>query len=277
MKKVMGILIVVIVFGVIGFFSASRYLGQYRHMQEHAAKTKGDVYYCPMHPSYTSDKPGECPICGMALVKKDKTPANDPAPVSGEKKVLYYRNPMNPEVRSPGPMKDSMGMDYVPVYKEEGASGKTGITMSQEKQQLIGVKKEKIEKRHLAREIRSVGKVAYDPGLYVAQTEYLQAQKTKETTKDSSLAPVKEQMQALLDAAEQKLILMGMAKGEIQELAKQGQPQQNLYLPLESKTVWVYASIYEYEVGEVKEGLSVAVDAVAFPGEVFKGTVMHLF
>src|SRR5438552_13239011 len=24
-------------------------------------------YYCPMHPTYTSDKPGECPICGMTL------------------------------------------------------------------------------------------------------------------------------------------------------------------------------------------------------------------
>ena len=25
------------------------------------------IYQCPMHPSYTSDKPGECPICGMTL------------------------------------------------------------------------------------------------------------------------------------------------------------------------------------------------------------------
>ena len=26
------------------------------------------TYVCPMHPSITSDKPGECPICGMQLV-----------------------------------------------------------------------------------------------------------------------------------------------------------------------------------------------------------------
>jgi hypothetical protein len=25
-------------------------------------------YHCPMHPSYVSDKPGDCPICGMKLV-----------------------------------------------------------------------------------------------------------------------------------------------------------------------------------------------------------------
>ena len=28
------------------------------------------VYTCPMHPEVTSDKPGTCPKCGMALVKK---------------------------------------------------------------------------------------------------------------------------------------------------------------------------------------------------------------
>src|SRR6266852_4815280 len=29
-----------------------------------------DVYYCPMHKNYKSDKPGNCPICSMKLVKQ---------------------------------------------------------------------------------------------------------------------------------------------------------------------------------------------------------------
>ncbi len=40
-------------------------------------------YTCPMHPSYTSDRPGDCPICGMRLVvasSRDDTPANAPSP-----------------------------------------------------------------------------------------------------------------------------------------------------------------------------------------------------
>ncbi|MBI3011713.1 MAG: hypothetical protein HYY58_04400, partial [Candidatus Omnitrophica bacterium] len=41
----------------------------------HRASSRA-VYYCPMHPTYTSDRPGDCPICNMKLVKKE--PANRP-------------------------------------------------------------------------------------------------------------------------------------------------------------------------------------------------------
>jgi RND family efflux transporter MFP subunit len=36
-----------------------------------------------------------------------------------EREVLYYRNPMDPSVTSPTPAKDSMNMDYIPVYADE--------------------------------------------------------------------------------------------------------------------------------------------------------------
>ena len=35
-----------------------------------------------------------------------------------EKQPLFYRNPMNPEITSPVATKDSMGMDYIPVYAD---------------------------------------------------------------------------------------------------------------------------------------------------------------
>lgn len=38
---------------------------------ENATSEQGkEVYTCPMHPEVTSDKPGDCPKCGMALEKK---------------------------------------------------------------------------------------------------------------------------------------------------------------------------------------------------------------
>jgi len=60
-----------------------------------------------------------------AVLKNEPYPVghkNMPSKSQGkttERKILFYRNPMNPTVTSPVPAKDSMGMDYVPVYAEE--------------------------------------------------------------------------------------------------------------------------------------------------------------
>jgi len=40
-----------------------------------------------------------------------------------EKEVLFYRNPMNPVITSPVFMQDEMGMDYIPVYADGGGGG----------------------------------------------------------------------------------------------------------------------------------------------------------
>src|SRR5437762_5446173 len=42
-----------------------------QHQQ--ATASQGEVYTCPMHPQIIRDKPGNCPICGMKLVKKESS------------------------------------------------------------------------------------------------------------------------------------------------------------------------------------------------------------
>ncbi|HEY5191348.1 MAG TPA: heavy metal-binding domain-containing protein, partial [Candidatus Deferrimicrobium sp.] len=99
------------------------------------ALAHADKYTCAMHPFILSDKPGNCPICGMTLTKIESSPApggtagakSAPAakPSGGARKILFYRNPMNPNVTSKTPAKDEMGMDFVPVYEDE-AKGSGG-------------------------------------------------------------------------------------------------------------------------------------------------------
>src|SRR5689334_8560480 len=54
--------------------------------------------------------------------ERGTAPPSPPAPAaapSGDRKILYYRNPMGLPDTSPAPKKDSMGMDYIPVYADE--------------------------------------------------------------------------------------------------------------------------------------------------------------
>ncbi len=57
---------------------------------------------------------------GGYLISTQKQPTQE-TPAAGEdaRKPLFYRHPMNPEITSPAPAKDEMGMDYIPVYAEE--------------------------------------------------------------------------------------------------------------------------------------------------------------
>ena len=82
------------------------------------------IYQCPMHPSYTSDKPGECPICGMTL---------EPVTVGGE---------------HPG---TSVGAQQGDV------PGLTSVTISSERIQMIGVRTALVERSSLGGELELVG------------------------------------------------------------------------------------------------------------------------
>ncbi len=236
------------------------------------------LFYCPMHPSFTSDRPGNCAICGMSLVKKES--ADVPTTQQkggGDKRILYYRNPMNPGVTSPVPMKDEMGMDYVPVYAEQRAETHPGVYISPEKQQLIGVKKGTVQVRRLTGQILTVGRVAYDPALFTAQQEYLQILKGSQSAVKGNLDDMSGQSVSLLKAARSKLVLMGMSEAEIDAMEKQGRAEMNLYLPTkEDKDVWVYVTIYEYEAALVKEGMPVQVDTLAYPGQTFQGRIVSI-
>jgi RND family efflux transporter MFP subunit len=125
-------------------------------------------YHCPMHPTYISDKPGDCPICGMRLVPIAEgiaKPASQSAHAGHERRILYYRNPMDPTITSPAPAKDSMGMDFIPVYSDEvsapdaGIAGLAPIDVDPEGLRLAGVQTAIAERARIDRTVRAVGVV----------------------------------------------------------------------------------------------------------------------
>jgi hypothetical protein len=134
-----------------------------------AGKSAGhERYQCPMHPQIIQDHPGECPICHMRLEKvEDDDSTGGTAAGAGQSKIVRYRNPMDPTIFSDHPMKDSMGMDYIPVTDEAksqdeagGVTGKAGFTLSPERQQLIGVRTTMAEIKPLTLTVRMPGRVS---------------------------------------------------------------------------------------------------------------------
>ena len=83
------------------------------------------------------------------------------APASGDRLILYYRNPMGLPDTSPVPKQDSMGMDYIPVY-EGGESDDGSVTVTPGKLQRTGVRTAEAVLAPLAATLRAPGIVELD-------------------------------------------------------------------------------------------------------------------
>ena len=87
-------------------------------------------------------------------------------PASGsDHRILYYRNPMGLPDTSPKPKKDSMGMDYLPIYADEAARGELPgtVQITPGRLQTLGVRTETAEMRPSStRSIRATGILQFD-------------------------------------------------------------------------------------------------------------------
>ena len=128
---------------------------------EHAAKHLEPGYVCPMHPDVTSDEPGTCPICGMALVPVRPSPA---ATIDGdtEREPLYYRHPHDPSITSPVPRKDEMGMDFVPVYGDAAGGTEGVVLLSAAMTNNLGVRTAAARKGRIGQPVETFGNVEFD-------------------------------------------------------------------------------------------------------------------
>jgi Cu(I)/Ag(I) efflux system membrane fusion protein len=78
-----------------------------------------------------------------------------------ERKIKYYRNPMGLPDTSPVPKKDSMGMDYIPVYEGDDTDDGS-VKLSPGKIQRTGAKSEPVARRPVRSVIRVPGVVQED-------------------------------------------------------------------------------------------------------------------
>lgn len=270
---------------------------------EHGAKEK-DIYYCPMHPTYTSDRPGDCPICNMKLKKKERGEKIDKA--------------------------------------QESLPGSAVVNLSLQRQQMINIKTGKAAMRLMEKEIRTVGRVEYDerkvalvntkysgwieelyadytgkhvnkgdpllaiysPDLVATQEELLTALQGKETAEKGGAGQLAINTNRLYESAKQKLLYWDISEEQIAALEKSRTVSkrmtvaapigghvvekqalagkfvmagENLYQIADLSTIWITADIYEYELPYIKEGMEATVELSYLPGESFKGKVAYIY
>ena len=239
-KIVLGVVFLIVIAGTVFFIWKGRASNQ---PAPGNARTRQDIYYCPMHPSYKSDKPDNCPVCSMKLVKMETAPGTEGKPGH------------------------EGGMESNPAASN-GTGSPTGnsIFISPQRQQLIGVQTVLAKVVPLTKEIRAVGKVAFDetkithihtkvtgyieevfvdfmgqvvkrgdplftiysPELVSTQEEYLLALRSRNTLKNSSFEWVSAGSQSLLEAARQRLRLWDIRDEDIERLEREGKVRRTL-------------------------------------------------
>lgn len=156
--------------------------------QQDTEPEKTQLWTCGMHPQVIRDEPGDCPICQMKLVPLKESTGSQPTsnadqsmamedgsspPVSsGERKIKYWRAPMDPNYISDKPGKSPMGMDLIPVYEDEASAG-TGVRVDPNFLQNFAVLTTTVESGSIPVDIRTVGVLAHNPKrLYTVNVKF---------------------------------------------------------------------------------------------------------
>jgi Cu(I)/Ag(I) efflux system membrane fusion protein/cobalt-zinc-cadmium efflux system membrane fusion protein len=231
-----------------------------------AAEVAAQKYTCGMHPMIITDEPGICPICNMDLTPF-KSGGSDPDKPVGERKIKYWVAPMDPTFIRDEPGKSPMGMDLVPVYEDQAASGSI-ISVDPVTSQNMGVRMALVTRKDLSRTIRTVGLIGYEeqkqfsinskvdgwverlhvnetgqvvkkgaplleiysPALVSAQEEFLLARNNNITLAESPFPVIADGAKRLQDASRRRLKLWDISERQIARLEKTGEVMNSLTL-----------------------------------------------
>ncbi len=260
-------------------------------------------WFCPMHPFVLRDRFDQCPICGMNLVERRRSgPTQLPEGVITRVQVSPERilqagvhiepaayRLLSRTVRAYG----TIELDETRVAKiiarfpgrvEELMVNATGLEVKTG-QPLVRI---------------------YSPRFLSAVQEYLQALTAqRDAEKSPALSDdARRRARDLADYARRRLALAGFTDSQLDDIASTGKASEyvafysplagtvleknvllgqmvdegtTLYTIADLSTLWIQAQVVEADIGLVKPGMSVEVEAAAYPGELFYGTVDFIY
>lgn len=171
--------IVVILLALWGAYTLGRHTG---HAPDAPAAAPTDhteeIWTCPMHPQIRMPEPGDCPICGMELVREDGAEPDTPVQHEHEdvSEPAGYACAMFCVPPLPNPGKCPVcGMDMVPVHDEPASENgvERRLTMSREAHALADIQTAPVERRHAVRTLSMVGMIEPDETRLARVTAYV--------------------------------------------------------------------------------------------------------
>jgi len=177
-KRIILAILLAFTLGLVYAGATHRWFGQGDRAVAASQSASGDrkpiYWYDAMNPQHHYNQPGKAPD-GMDLVPQYAEQAPLPTSASGatskdaaagEKKVLYWFDPMHPAYKSDKPgIAPDCGMTLLPKYAEDESIAKMPmgtVTITPEKQVLAGVRTEMVERKSLVRDIRTTAQIVPD-------------------------------------------------------------------------------------------------------------------
>ncbi|HEX7153875.1 MAG TPA: efflux RND transporter periplasmic adaptor subunit [Thermoanaerobaculia bacterium] len=264
------------------------------------------VYYCPMHPTVTSDKPGSCPICGMALVVREHDHGAAAIAQAGSVDSSLQNISLSPEqrvtanVRTTRVAADTHTGDLVTTgrvtFDERRVAQVTAYSAGRVERMFVNFTGDSVRKGQAVAAL-------YSPDLYATQKEYLLALENRTRMRKAGFAGARSASEDLVESTRRRLSLFGMTEAQIRQLERtskvitatnvtstvngivtkklvvdqqyveQGQP---LLEVADLSQVWVEADVYEQQLPDVRLGQRVVITSAANPGLELPGTVSFI-
>ncbi|WP_456379979.1 efflux RND transporter periplasmic adaptor subunit [Thiolapillus sp.] len=185
----------------------------------------------------------------VALLAITGLPAH--AADEGEKEILYWVAPMDPNYRRDEPGKSPMGMDLIPVYAGADDEG-SDVTISPTVVQNLGVRTESVRAGTLPRLIDTVGYIDYDESrvshIHLRVSGWIEKLSVKSAgervtkgqrlfnlyspdlvnAQEEFLRALSSGNKGLIEASRDRLNAMGISRGEVAQLEKKRKVRQNI-------------------------------------------------